>query len=144
MIDVHARKTEESHEEKKKQTKKNSLHEKFHKAPADAGIDDGLDFVVGAVGEVGQGPAGVCQQVRVAAEEKPGQHRQAGRHLDTQGGAQTWNSYGDSKYLTGSVQIRSLEETQFFSFFGEVWNGQTFAKTEILCGKYLTSIKNFY
>lgn len=45
-----------------------NLHEKLDEAPADAGVDDGLDLVVGAVREIGQGPAGVCQQVWVAAE----------------------------------------------------------------------------
>lgn len=57
------------------------LHEQLHEAPADAGVDDGLDLVVGAVGEIRQSPASVRQQVWVAAEQKPGQHRQAGRHL---------------------------------------------------------------
>lgn len=57
------------------------LHEQLDEAPADAGVDDGLDLVVGAVREIRQSPASVRQQVRVAAEQKPGQHRQAGRHL---------------------------------------------------------------
>lgn len=57
------------------------LHEQLHQAPADAGVDDGLDLVVGAVREIRQSPASVRQQVWVAAEQKPGQHRQAGRHL---------------------------------------------------------------
>lgn len=58
-----------------------SLHEQLDEAPADAGVDDGLDLVVGAVREIRQSPASVRQQVWVAAEQKPGQHRQAGRHL---------------------------------------------------------------
>ena len=42
--------------------------------PADAGVDDGLDLIVGAVGEVGECPTGVRQYVRVFVEEKSGQN----------------------------------------------------------------------
>ena len=45
-----------------------NLHEQLHKAPADTRVNDGLDLVIGAVWEVRQGPAGICQQVWVTAE----------------------------------------------------------------------------
>ena len=41
--------------------------------PAYAGVDDCLDLLVGSVGEVGERPAGVGQDVRVFVEEESGQ-----------------------------------------------------------------------
>ena len=45
------------------------VQEELDESATDAGVDDGLDLVVGSVGEVGQRPAGVCQHVGVAVEE---------------------------------------------------------------------------
>ena len=42
--------------------------------PAYAGVDDGLYLLVGSVGEVGERPARVGQDVRVFVEEESGQH----------------------------------------------------------------------
>ena len=40
--------------------------------PADARVDDCLDLLVGAIGEVRERPAGVGQDVRVFIEEESG------------------------------------------------------------------------
>ena len=40
--------------------------------PADAGVDDGLNLFIGTVGEVGERPTRVGQDVRVFIEEEPG------------------------------------------------------------------------
>merc|ERR1719253_486367 len=39
------------------------VEEELHEAAADAGLDDRLDLLVGAVGQVAQGPAGVRQHL---------------------------------------------------------------------------------
>jgi len=56
------------------------LHQKLNEPSADSGVDDSLDFLVGAVAEVGEGPARVGQHVGVVVEEQARQNGQTRRH----------------------------------------------------------------
>ena len=47
--------------------------EKLDEAPADSGLDDLLDLVVGAIREVGQRPAGICEHLLIIGVNQPGQ-----------------------------------------------------------------------
>lgn len=86
-------------------------HQQLHQSPADTRVDDGLNLLIGPIGKVGQGPAGVGQQVDVAAEEQTGQHRQARAHL--QGAAQHSMRGGGEKGVEDErVRVREREGTQ--------------------------------
>ena len=50
--------------------------EELHKSPADACIDDLLDALVGAIRQVGQRPAGVCEYLIVCARNQARQRWQ--------------------------------------------------------------------
>jgi hypothetical protein len=41
------------------------MHKEFGKAAGNAGLNHGLDLVVGAIGKVGDGPAGIDQDLVV-------------------------------------------------------------------------------
>ncbi len=45
--------------------------EKLHKAPADSCLDDLLDLVVGAIREVGERPAGICEHLLIIGVDQP-------------------------------------------------------------------------
>ena len=64
--------------------------EELHQAPADARLDDLLDLVVGAVRQVRQRPARVCQDLLVIGVDQPRQRGQ--RQLRLQRGqlASAW------------------------------------------------------
>lgn len=59
-------------------------HEQLHQPPTDPWINNCLDLLIGPIGEIGQSPTGISQQVWITAEQKTGQHRQAWRHLQEQ------------------------------------------------------------
>jgi hypothetical protein len=56
-------------------------HQKLDQSPADSRVYDCLDFLIGAIRQVREGPASICQQVWVTAEEQARQYRQTRRDL---------------------------------------------------------------
>ena len=61
------------------------VHEQLDEAAAHARVDDLLNFVVGAVRQVGQGPAGVGQDFVVVGVHQLGQGGQGQAHLVKRG-----------------------------------------------------------
>ena len=57
------------------------MHKQLNKAARDAGFDDGLDLVVRSIGEVGDSPAGIDQDLIVERVDKLRQDRQSGQDL---------------------------------------------------------------
>mmetsp|Transcript_10742 Transcript_10742/g.27015 ORF Transcript_10742/g.27015 Transcript_10742/m.27015 type:complete len:213 (-) Transcript_10742:455-1093(-) len=57
------------------------MHQQFHQPLAHLNLDDGLDPVVGAVGEVAQRPEGVREHVLVRARHQLRENGQGGLHL---------------------------------------------------------------
>ena len=52
-------------------------HEQLDEPAADVGLNDGLDLVVGSVGEVAQGPAGVREHLLVVGVHQTRQGRES-------------------------------------------------------------------
>lgn len=46
------------------------VHEELHDPPANSAVNHGLNLVIGAVTEVGEGPARVCEHIAVIVEQK--------------------------------------------------------------------------
>jgi hypothetical protein len=63
------------------------VHQELYKTARDAGLDDSLDLVVGAIGEVRDSPAGVDQDFVVERVDKLGEDRKSG--LDLRGVSKT-------------------------------------------------------
>ena len=64
--------------------------EELHEAPADTRLNDLLDLVVGAVGQVRQRPACICQDLLVIGVDQPCQRGQ--RQLCLHGGKSAWQA----------------------------------------------------
>ena len=59
------------------------MHEEIHESPANTGLDDSLDLVVGAVREVRDGPARVNQNLIVERVNELRENGEGRRDLDT-------------------------------------------------------------
>ena len=57
------------------------MHEQLNQATRDAGFNNSLDLIVRAVGKVGDGPAGINQNLIVEGVDKLSQDRQSGQNL---------------------------------------------------------------
>mmetsp|Transcript_97848 Transcript_97848/g.232983 ORF Transcript_97848/g.232983 Transcript_97848/m.232983 type:complete len:236 (-) Transcript_97848:457-1164(-) len=56
------------------------MQKEFHQAPAHAGLDDCGDALIGAIRQVGQGPARICQHFHIRGVDELGQRAQGRRH----------------------------------------------------------------
>ena len=57
------------------------MHEQVNQSPANTRLDNGLYFIVGTVGQVGDGPASIDENFVVKRVNELGQDGQSGRDL---------------------------------------------------------------
>lgn len=58
------------------------LHQKLHKSPTYSCINDCLNFIIGSIWQVGEGPAGISQYISVTDKQQPRKDIQTGRNLE--------------------------------------------------------------
>jgi hypothetical protein len=72
------------------------VHQQLYETTRDAGLNDSLDLVVGTIAEVGNGPAGIDQNLVVQGVNKLGKNRQSRSNLSKMRSVK--NSHKEARY----------------------------------------------
>lgn len=75
------------------------LHQQLHQPATDSGVNNSLDFIIGAIRQVGQCPARISQDVCVIDKQQPRQHTETRGHLGEKNGTmrrggRNWFGFG--------------------------------------------------